>query len=48
MVMKEPTEKELRQARDFIDKLLSDPKELDRWANKVMEGWLKRKHYKRS
>ncbi len=47
MVMKEPGEKELKQARDFIDKLLSDPKELTKWADKVMEGWLK-KHYKRS
>jgi len=48
MVMNEPDEKELRQARDFIFKLLREPKELEKWADKVMAGWLKRKHYKRS
>jgi hypothetical protein len=48
MVMKEPSEKELKQARDYIDKLLADPKEFEKWANKVIEGWLKRKRYKRS
>jgi hypothetical protein len=48
MVMKEPSERELKQARDFIDKLLREPKELEKWVDKVMTGWLKRKHYKRS
>lgn len=48
MVMKEPTEKELKEAREFINRLLGDQKQLEKWAKRVMEGWLKRKRYRRS
>jgi hypothetical protein len=47
MIMKEPSEKELKEAREFIKKLLADPNEFEKWANRVVEGWLKRKHYRR-
>lgn len=46
--MKEPTEKELKEAREFIKKLLADPNEFEKWANRVMDGWLKRKRYRKS
>ena len=48
MVTREPSEKELKQALEYIDKLHANPKELEKWANKVIDGWLKRKHYRRS
>lgn len=49
MLTKEPTDKELKEAYEFINKLLSDEKKMEKWADKVMEGWLKRrKRYKRS
>ncbi|GEM_PF-3653391 len=47
-MLKEPSEKQYKSALEYIDHLLSDEKEFERWANRVMEGWLKRKGYRKS
>ena len=41
-------EEELKKATEYMVKIRSNPQEFERWVDKVMEGWLKRKSYRRS
>ncbi len=44
----ETSESELKHALAYLDKLLSDDTKFERWVDRVMTGWKKRKGYRRS
>lgn len=44
----ETSESELKNALAYLDELLSDDTKFERWVDRVMTGWKKRKGYRRS
>ncbi len=48
LAFKEPSEGELKKAMAHIDELLADPVKFDRWLDRAIRAWRKkRRNYRR-
>ena len=48
LAFKEPSEEEMKKAMAHIDELLADPVKFDKWLDRAIEAWRKkRRNYKR-
>jgi len=46
MRLEGPSKEEVEKAVDYLRQLRRDPEEFERWVDRVVEGWLKRKNYR--
>jgi hypothetical protein len=43
MALKEPKQKEVEEAIKYLEDLRKDPQKFEKWVDRVMIGWLKKK-----
>lgn len=48
MKLRESSQSELKHALAHLDELLADDAKFERWVDRVMAGWKKRRSYRRS